>query len=148
MIDLRRGLDLLTSQPGVDAGRIAYVAHDFGAMYGAVLAGVDPRPRYYIFMAGTTSFSDWYLLGKKPADVAAYRARMASLDPLAFLAASDARGFLFQFASQDRYVPLSRAMQFFAAAPLPRAIDLYDARHDLNVPYARRDRLDWLEARL
>ena len=43
MKDLRRALDVLLAQPGVDPKRIAYVGHDFGAMYGAVLAGVDRR---------------------------------------------------------------------------------------------------------
>jgi poly(3-hydroxybutyrate) depolymerase len=101
VIDLRRSLDLLIAQSGVDTRRIAYVAHDFGAMYGAVLAGVDPRPEYYVLMAGTTSFADWYLLGKKPADVPAYRAQMDPLGPLPFLSRATAKGFLFQFASHD-----------------------------------------------
>lgn len=148
VVDLRRSLDLLIAQPGVDPNRIAYVAHDFGAMYGAVLAGVDPRPRYYVLMAGTTSFADWYLLGKKPADVDAYRAQMAPLDPLAYLTRSPASGFLFQFASHDEYVTAAHATEFFSAAPLPRAMYVYDAHHDLGVAPARRDRLDWLQARL
>jgi hypothetical protein len=99
-------------------------------------------------MAGTTSFADWYLLGKKPANVPAYRAQMAPLDPLAYLSRSPARGFLFQFASHDQYVTAEHATQFFSSAPLPRAMYVYDAHHDLNVPLARRDRLDWLGARL
>jgi dienelactone hydrolase len=148
VVDLRRSLDLLVAQPGVDAHRIAYVAHDFGAMYGAVLAGVDPRPRYYVLMAGTTSFADWYLLGKKPPNVAAYRAQMAPLDPLAFLSRATAQGFLFQFASHDQYVTAAHATQFFSAAPLPRAMYVYDAHHDLGTPLAKSDRLDWLKARL
>jgi dienelactone hydrolase len=148
VVDLRRSLDLLLAQPGVDPGRIAYVAHDFGAMYGAVLAGVDSRPRYYVLMAGTTSFADWYLLGKKPADVDAYRAQMAPLDPLAYLMRSTAHGFLFQFASHDQYVSAEHATGFFSAAPPPRAMYVYEAHHDLNVPLARHDRLDWLQARL
>jgi dienelactone hydrolase len=148
VVDLRRSLDLLIAQPGVDPERIAYVAHDFGAMYGAVLAGVDPRPRYYVLMAGTTSFADWYLLGKKPADVAAYRAQMAPLDPLPYLTRSPARGFLFQFAAHDQYVTAAHATEFFSAAPVPRAMYVYDAHHDLKVPLALRDRLSWLQARL
>ncbi|HKE35978.1 MAG TPA: hypothetical protein VKB39_01010, partial [Candidatus Baltobacteraceae bacterium] len=144
VVDLRRSLDLLTAQPGVDARRIAYVAHDFGAMYGAVLAGVDPRPQYYVLMAGTTSFADWYLLGKKPADVAAYRAQMEPLGPLPYLANATAKGFMFQFASNDKYITGDKATAFFEASPLPRAMYVYDAQHDLNVPLARSDRLEWL----
>lgn len=148
VVDLRRSLDLLIAQPGVDPKRIAYVGHDFGAMYGAVLAGVDARPSYYVLMAGNPSFADWYLLGKKPTDVAAYRARMAPLDPLPYLTNSKAKGFLFQFASHDEYITPQHAIEFFSASPLPHALDAYDASHDLNVPLARQDRLDWLQSRL
>jgi dienelactone hydrolase len=148
VIDLRRALDLLTAQSSVDPKRIAYVAHDFGAMYGAVLSGVDPRPRYFVLMAGTTSFADWYLLGNKPADIPAYRAQMEPLDPLGYLARGTAKGYLFQFAAHDEYVTAAHATQFFDAAPLPRAMYVYDAHHDLHVPQALADRLAWLEARL
>ena len=148
VIDLRRGLDLLSQQPGVDPANLAYVGHDFGSMYGAVLSGVDPRPRYYVLMAGTTTFSEWYLLDKKPADVAAYVAQMAPLDPLAYLSRSGARGFMFQFASHDAYITLEHETAFFGAAPVPRAMFLYDAHHDLDVPMAHTDRLNWLLSRL
>lgn len=44
-IEARRGLDLLLAQPGVSPKRIAYVGHDYGAMYGAILASVDSTLR-------------------------------------------------------------------------------------------------------
>src|SRR4051794_2906334 len=34
--ELRRAMDVLLAQPGVDKKRVAYVGHDFGAMFGAV----------------------------------------------------------------------------------------------------------------
>jgi dienelactone hydrolase len=148
VVTLRRALDVLVAQSGVDSKRLAYVGHDFGAMYGAVLAGVDSRPRWYVLMAGTTSFADWYLLGKRPPDVAAYRAQMAPLDPLPYLQQSRAAGYLFQFSGRDQYVPIERADAFFSAAPLPRAMYVYDAGHALAVPAARNDRLGWLGERL
>ena len=46
VIDLRRDLDALLAQPGVDSTRIAYVGHDFGAMYGCILLAVDHRATY------------------------------------------------------------------------------------------------------
>src|SRR5262249_19790716 len=58
VIDLRRSLDLLLAQTGVDAGRIAYVGHDFGGMVGALLSAVDTRPQYYVLLAVTPKFSD------------------------------------------------------------------------------------------
>ena len=60
---LRRALDVLLARPDVDPTRVAYVGHDFGAMYGAVLAGVDARVNAGLALqAGTTSFADWFLL--------------------------------------------------------------------------------------
>jgi hypothetical protein len=142
VIDLRRSLDLLTAQPNVDPSSIAYVGHDFGSMYGAVLAGVDPRPRYYVLMAGTTTFAQWYLLGAQPADVAGYTRQMSALDPLQYLRRSKAQGFLFQFVSSQN------ALAFFGAAPLPRGMFVYDAGHDLATPGAFIDRQTWLTSRL
>ena len=70
VVALRRALDVLLAQPDVDPNRIAYVGHDFGAMYGALVAGVDPRARYYVFMTPAIEFWDWYLLGTAPPDPA------------------------------------------------------------------------------
>ncbi len=148
VVDLRRSLDALLVQPNVDPSRVAYVGHDFGSMYGAVLAGVDPRPQWYVLMAGTTSFSQWYLLGAKPADVQSYVAQMAPLDPGGYLARSTARGFLFQFSAHDRYITSSRELEFFQSAPLPRAMAVYDVGHSLATPAATQDRLAWLAEKL
>ncbi|MBC5804709.1 MAG: hypothetical protein DLM53_05835 [Candidatus Eremiobacter antarcticus] len=151
VIDLRRSLDLLVRQPAVDPRRIAFVGHDFGAMYGAVLSGIDPRPRWYVLMAGNPSFSEWYLLFPKlhpPKNRAAYLAQMAPLDPALYLSESHAEEFLFQFSRRDDYIPLSRALQFTNAAPLPRGLFLYESDHSLHVPAAFDDRIGWLEKRL
>ena len=144
--DLRRSLDVLLATRGVDPHKLAYVGHDFGAMYGAVLSGVDPRPAYYVLAAGTTTFSSWFLLGAKPADPAAYVASMQPLDPLPYLARSQARGFLLQFALHDEYIPAAKAQAFAAAAPEPKRIAYYDTNHALAIPAARADRIAWLNA--
>jgi len=148
VVDLRRALDLLQAQPGVDPHRIAYVGHDFGAMYGSLLAGVDPRPRWYVLMAGNPSFSQWFLLGKQPADVAAYTAQMAPLEPLPYLARSHADAYMFQFAQKDFYIKPDDEVTFFSAAPAPRSMYVYAIDHSLATPLALRDRLTWLGARL
>lgn len=151
VVDLRRSLDLLEQQPGVDARRIAFVGHDFGAMYGSVLSGVDTRPRWYVLIAGNPSFSEWYLLYPKlhpPKDRAAYIAQMARLDPALYLGESHADEFLLQFSRRDDYIPIDHALRFADAAPLPHGLFIYNSDHSLNVPTAFTDRIGWLQKRL
>ena len=148
VIDLRRALDVLLAQPGIDSHHIAYVGHDFGAMYGAVLSGIDRRPRWYVLMAGNPSFEKWYTYEAKPKDPAAYSAQMSQLDPLQYLARSKADEFLFQFANKDQYISAEEAQSFSAAAPLPHGTFIYKAAHSLDVPEAFSDRISWLDVRL
>ena len=63
--DVRRAIDVLMAQPGIDKSRIAVVGHDFGAMWGAVAVAEDPRVTHFVYMAGTRSFTDWYLFTPK-----------------------------------------------------------------------------------
>lgn len=148
VIDLRRSLDVLLHQPGVDSDRIAYVGHDFGAMYGAVLSGVDSRPRWYVLLAGNPSFYKWYTYEAKPKDDAAFRTQMEQLDPGQYLARSRGEAFLFQFANKDQYITADEATAFVRPAPLPHGVFLYKADHSLNVLNAFADRMAWLEERL
>ncbi|GAC1505056.1 MAG: hypothetical protein NVS1B14_10660 [Vulcanimicrobiaceae bacterium] len=148
IVDLRRALDVLLAQRGVDPHRIAYVGHDFGAMYGAVLSGVDVRPRWYVLMAGNPSFEKWYTYEAKPKDPQAYTVQMEQLEPGGYLARSKAEAMLFQFAGKDQYVSADEAQKFAGAAPLPRGTFVYNTGHGLNVPEAFADRMAWLAERL
>ena len=145
---LHGALDALIARKGVDPSNIALVGHDFGAMYGAVLSGVDDRPRYFVFVAGTSSFADWFLLGPKPPDVAAYRARMVPLEPLQYLSASKGKDYLLQFSLHDEYIPLANARLFADAVPGPKTFALYDDGHSMHKTQAVDDRVNWLIERL
>lgn len=145
VVELRRALDVLWSQPRVDRSRLAYVGHDFGAMYGAVVAGVDSRLAAVALQAGTTRFSDWFLLGRKLDPEARKRvvAQFDPLDPIHFIGKAGHAKVLFQFGRNDPYVPAQAAESFFAAAPQPKEVIWYDAAHRLN-EQAIRDRQAWL----
>jgi dienelactone hydrolase len=149
VVTLRRALDVLLAQPDVDPARIAYVGHDFGAMYGALLAGVDPRPTRYVFMTPTVTFWKWYLLGTRPADKYAYIEQMRALDPTTYLAHATMRATLLQFATHDDYVPQTAADEFIAAVPnRAKTVKRYATGHALNSATARSDRRAWLASQL
>jgi dienelactone hydrolase len=148
--ELRRALDILASRPGVDRSRVFYVGHDFGAMYGALVAGLDgARLKGFVFMAGTRSFSDWFLLWPKREDAAkaATVGRLAPLDPTSHLARAGALPMLFQFATRDKFVTKAAAEALVASAAGPTEVRWYDAEHGLNAD-AARDRLAWIRALL
>jgi predicted esterase len=147
--NLRRALNVLLLQKDVDKRRVALVGHDFGAMYGSLLAGTDPRVHYAVFMSATPVFSDWFLLGAKieGREREEYKAKIAPLDPTNFAAKKNSLPVLFQFSKHDEYVPETRAQSFFQSASAPKEVLWYDAGHELNAQ-AANDREKWLKAKL
>jgi fermentation-respiration switch protein FrsA (DUF1100 family) len=147
--ELRRALDVLLQQPGIDRARVACVGHDFGAMYGAVAVAVDPRPTHFVYMAGTRSFSDWFLFSpKRDADARArVIARLAPLDPIAYLPKIAPRPILLQFGTSDKFVSKEVAAALAGAVREPKTVKYYDAPHALNAD-ATRDRQAWLKREL
>ena len=146
--DLRRALDVLAAQPGIDRARFGYVGHDFGAMYGTIAAAVDPRVTHFVFMAGTASFSDWFLYGPKLDGEAREKfiAELAPLDPVKWV--PKLRGpVLMQFADTDEHVSTARREQLAAAAPRGTDVRVYKAGHELN-DTATSERLAWLRKTL
>lgn len=141
---LRRALDLLLAEPGIDSNRIAFVGHDFGAMYGAVMGAVDRRPSSYVLMAGAPHFIDWFLFARQPANPEAYRTQLAPLDPINFVGHLAPSPVFFQFASNDDYVTAEAAAKFYAAARPRKQTATYNARHDLQDADAAADRIAWL----
>ena len=146
--DLRRALDVLLSQPNIDPARVAFVGHDFGAMYGALAAAGDPRVKAFVFMAGAPSFSDWFLYGPPlPPDARQkFIDELAPLDPSRYLSKIQAP-ILLQFAEKDEHVAKPRADLVIASTRDPKTVRFYDTGHELNAE-ATRDRLAWLTARL
>jgi cephalosporin-C deacetylase-like acetyl esterase len=147
--ELRRALDVLVQQPGIDRRRIALVGHDFGAMFGALAVAVDPRPTHFVFMAATGSFTDWYLFSPKREGEARARfvTQLAPLDPIKYLPRIAPRPVLLQFATNDKFVSKEAAAALANAAAGPKTVKYYDAQHALNAE-ATRDRQQWLKQQL
>lgn len=150
--DLRRALDVLLAQPGVDPKRIAYVGHDYGAMFGSVVASVDPRPKAFVLIAGTARFPDWYLFGSstgvpKGEDLTKFKEQFALIDPVNAIAKAKAPVF-FQFGEVDKYTPRDNFIEFYKAAPDPKRIATYPSEHAMDAEIIRYDRDVWLAEQL
>jgi predicted esterase len=148
VIELRRAMDLLVAQPGVDPARIGFVGHDFGAMYGMIASAADRRAKTYVFMAATPHFTDWFFFARQPKDVAAYRAQISSIDPVLYVPRLAPARIFFQFAAHDEYVSAEEAAEYYVAAANPKHMATYDAGHDLHTAEVAADRVAWLEREL
>jgi dienelactone hydrolase len=147
VVALRRGLDVLLAQRGVDKTRIALVGHDYGAMYGAIVAGVDGRAKTHVAIAATASLLDWaFFYGKKPVSMESYLREHEALSLCDHLAAAGAISFLFQVAEKDEYVTLPKATALFAAPTGRKQLMIYGgAGHEMTAPGTiRTDRTAWL----
>lgn len=136
ILDLRRVVDLLTARPDVDPQRIGYVGHSLGATWGGVVAGVEPRFRAFVLMAGY-AYPSRYYRGFKPSP---------NLDSALFIGRAKAP-ILFQLAAKDEFVTKEQAEEYVRLAPESKESRTYDAGHLLNAA-AQKDRIDWLLRRI
>lgn len=149
VVNIRRAMDLLLSQPNIDLKRFAYVGHDFGGMYGVLAGSLDQRPTHYILMAATPRFPDWYLYSPKLEGEAreAFIRQMSEIDPITHVPNLSPAEIFFQFGTDDPHVPKERAEEFFASAENPKEMKWYESGHGLNQD-ATNDRKNWLKQKL
>jgi dienelactone hydrolase len=148
---LRRGLDLLTARPDVDPRRVAVVGHDYGGMYGLLLASTDrSRVGAVVAMNVDATFGNWFarfFLELGGPESVAYEALLEPVDPIRHV--DRRRGpALFQFAEPDFYVPDSTRRALVSRAAGPKECRIYPgAGHELD-DAARADRRRWLTEKL
>lgn len=147
--ELRRAIDFVSSLPGVDSARIAFVGHSMSAMHGADLVAVDHRVKAAVLVAPHATMTDWIFAGYglEKSTEPGYRAAMSSFDPLAFVPHASPTALFFQFAGDDLFVPASVASSLYNAASEPKRIGWYGGGHDLDEA-ARADRDAWLATQL
>jgi dienelactone hydrolase len=155
VIDLRRGVDLLTARPDVDAKRIGFVGHSYGGALGGVLASVEKRIKAYVLMAGDPSWTTSLLTGSDPNDEQArksltkeqldrYVLVTAPLDAIHYISHAAPSALFFQFSRYDVEIPERAGMQYAQAASQPKLVKWYDVGHEVDSVEALLDRAAWL----
>jgi hypothetical protein len=150
-IDLRRAIDILLMQPGIDKERIAFVGHDYGAMFGSILSGIEKRVKASVLVAGMGNFGDWSLkYWKKPSEEGAqsYRKALKELDPVGYISHASPIALFFQFSDKDIYISKETALEFSNAASEPKVIKWYETDHEMMLPAVRKDRVEWIKKQL
>jgi len=154
VIEMRRAIDLLLSRTDVDANRLGYVGHSFGAQWGAILAAVEPRIKAAALVAGVAEEADVLLRSDNPriADLRAGLPKGQLETYLKTLEEFNAINYvryariplLLQFANFEQYFGRASMERYAAATTEPKTVLFYDSAHELNDPQAFKDRFDWL----
>lgn len=130
----RHALTWLINRRYVDPGRVAVVGHDYGAMYGALLANSDRRVHTAVLATPDATWGHWfvkYWLGYTGQRATRYKALFDKVQPVDHVSRLGTHE-LFQWAGKDIFVSASVRRQFARHAPRAQ-VDLYaDADHQLT----------------
>lgn len=159
VVDMRRGIDLLLSIPGLDSNRIAYIGHSYGAQWGAIIAAVDRRLAACILIGGTPTLAEVIMKSDDPDFVELRRAIPknqidsylkinAAFDAIHYIPYAAPTPLFFQFARFERYFSIEAMEKYFAAASVPKEIRWYNTGHEINDLQALCDRREWLKVRI
>jgi dienelactone hydrolase len=151
IVDLQRAFDLLADRPDVDARRLAFIGRSYGAAMGGLLAGVERRPRTYLFIVGDGGLVAHYsapghhteLDGLSSERRERWLAAMRPIEPIRHIGCATGASFFFEAARRDEDVTASDAVAFQRATPKPKVVRWYNLDHNLGWP-AIIDELDWL----
>jgi dienelactone hydrolase len=130
----RHALTWLISRQYVDSGRVAVVGHDYGAMYGALLASSDHRVHAAVLATPDATWGHWfvkYWLGYTGQRAAHYEGLFDKVQPVDHVSRLGTHE-LFQWAGKDIYVGASVRRQFARHAPRARVYFYADSDHQLT----------------
>jgi cephalosporin-C deacetylase-like acetyl esterase len=156
VMDIRRGVTLLSKLTMVDGNRIAFVGQGFGAAWGGVLSGIDSRIKTFVLISGYGEVSEWQLTSEHP--IAAtirsflsperfeyFISSLKKLDAIHYVKNAAPASILFQFAQNDEFIERGHATTFYSAASSPKKIIWYDTDHLFtDCEAALIDRQTWL----
>jgi dienelactone hydrolase len=139
VVDLRRGIDVVSQRKTIDGARIGVVGYSLGALVSTVLAAVDSRVKVVALMSGggdlaallryqadaNIAVGGAYKALIQSATVDAFRAQLSPIDPLNYVGHIAPRPLLIQHGKADRVIPSEYDEKLYDAAGSPKQIDLY-----------------------
>jgi len=153
MVDLRRGVDLLSAREDVDPERLAYIGYSYGAAMGGLLAGIEPRIKAFGLMVGDGGIVSHFTaadgtllseLDRLPDEKSqAWLELMNPIEPIRFVGRAAPASLFFQNALQDEAVARDDALAYQAAGSQPKRVEWYQSGHLLPEEAFRR-MVDWL----
>ena len=152
IIDLRRGVDVLSQLPNVDSVRIGYIGYSYGAAMGGLLAGVEHRIRAYGLMVGDGGLVTHFMEDGKPVGGfetlpagmrETWLKAMEPIDSIHYVGHAAPSAIFFQNARYDSLVTEADALAYQAAGSEPKRIEWYDSGHGLP-DEAFVDMVNWL----
>jgi cephalosporin-C deacetylase-like acetyl esterase len=152
MLDLRRGVDLLSQHEKVDPARLGYIGYSYGAAMGGLLAGIEPRIKAYGLMVGDGGLVNHFMDQGQPVggfETVAPEMRerwleaMEPIEPIHFVRLASPSALFFQNARFDSSVAESDALAYQNAGSEPKKVEWYDSGHGLP-SQAYTDMVNWL----
>jgi dienelactone hydrolase len=152
MVDLRRGVDLLSQHEKVDPSRIGYIGYSYGAAMGGLLAGIEPRIKAYGLMVGDGGLVNHFTDGDEPVGGfeqfelerrEQWLEAMEPIEPIHYVGHAPPSALFFQNARRDSLVTEEDALAYQVAGSEPKKVEWYDSDHGLP-EQAFIDMVDWL----
>jgi Tol biopolymer transport system component/dienelactone hydrolase len=159
VVDLRRGVDLLTARPEVDPKRLGYIGIGFSGAMGGVLAGVDKRIKAYVLNAAPANYVTEIMAPSHPLYAALHEVPQAqqqrwaaAYDPVQpdhYIGRAAPAALFFQPVVHDTFTTKAESERLYQAASAPKQITWYDATRDTSLNAETiRDQLAWFKTEL
>lgn len=130
ILDARRALTWLSSQPSIDKNRIGLFGISLGALVGSVVYSIDPRPRHAVLLLGGADMPSLVSEGSmtRPFILSTgiqldeLRAAWRGLDPLEYAAGNVGKKALLINVESDSIIPKANALKLKEAFPQSRQV--------------------------
>lgn len=150
VVEVRRGIDVLSSRPEIDDNRIGDVGFSFGSTIAGVLSGVDRRLHAVVIESGRAYHTGYLRTACSTTPkrkLRAYLRQLAFTNPIRYVPHAAPTALLIQNGTRDPFTPRREALALQQAASQPKTVRWYPGSHELT-PAAYADRDQFLEQEL